>query len=157
VEVTRIPLPSGGAGHVLAQGFIQRPQIILKSVGSRDDDDDVRLRIDVQASNLRIGRDQEVALAPGRRKSNSAQQFQHQLVCVIDCGVRVTACIRRYRGEQRLVAVLPAGVERYEPTIIRQQKCGDGTDDAIRVESPPDEAGRGTHDAELGGDHTAGR
>src|SRR5215469_16582502 len=34
VEIAGIPLPSGGAGNVLAQGFIKRPQIILKSVGS---------------------------------------------------------------------------------------------------------------------------
>ena len=106
-------------------------------------------------SDVGIGRDQEVALAPGGGKADTAECRQRLVVGLVDGGVQIAACVPRHRGQQRPIGVIAAGVECDEPPIIRSEKSGNSPDDLIRVESTPDQARRGTYDTNRGG-HVAG-
>ena len=94
------------------------------------------------AGDLRIDRYQVTALAAAHHEAEPGEQFQRMVIRILAGRIQVTDRILGNGGQQRPVAVGPAGrVEVHEPSIIRTQECRDGADHLIRVNGTPDQAG----------------
>ena len=102
-----------------------------------------------------IGGDQVAALPPAHGEAEPGEPVQALLVGVAGGGVQVPADILGDGGQQRLIAVGSAGIERDEPPVIGAQEGPDRADGLIRVQRTPDQAGRGPYDPNGGRRHNA--